>query len=96
MPTLDDIVAAAPADNRVCPMPKEWNELWDMLPEKKRLPGQRSALLPIPVAWEATPDEDKRERFIAHLRYAKEQGVLEQVAAFLSLLPWEQWHYEDD
>ena len=90
---LEQVVEAVADDGQVCPVPARWKELWAMLPDKKRSPG---GLPPIPVAWDSTPDSDKREIFIAHLRCANDSGMLEQVAAFLSLLSWDDWHYEGD
>jgi hypothetical protein len=90
---LDHMIEAVGDEGQVCPMPARWKELLEMFPDRKRA---AAALPPIPVAWDATPDPDKRAAFVAHLRYASESGMLEQVAVFLSLLPWDEWHYEGD
>ena len=39
-------------------------------------------------------DAEKRERFVAHLHYAKDRGVLAEVETFLTSLRDEQWHVE--
>jgi len=33
---LESLKEYVRANNRVCLMPGKWNELWDMLPDKKR------------------------------------------------------------
>ena len=97
MPTLEEVIALATAGKRVCPMPQRWNELWEMLPDRKRIGNGWHPSLPlILAAWWETSDTEKRERFITHLRYASEHGVLDQVSSFLSALTFEQWHHEGD
>src|SRR6267143_5936525 len=92
--SVEAVVEFARADNRVCPQPQRWNELWEMLPERKRVGAGRSPSAPLILAacWE-TSDAQKQERFLSHIRYAAEHGALQQVHSFLNSLPHDQWHY---
>ena len=97
MPTLDDVLSIATALKRVCPMPQRWNELWEMLPNRKRVGGDWEPPAPLILgAWWHTSDAEKRERFRSHIQYASEHGVLSEAAAYLSSLQADQWHYEND
>lgn len=93
--TLDDILAFASSDGRVCPQPNRWHELYQMLPHRKRPDG---SWLPIPLilaAWWDTPDGCKVERFRLHIRHAADHGALAAVASFLTALQPNEWHYAD-
>jgi hypothetical protein len=80
------------ANGRVCPMPDYWNQLWDMLPDKKRLGSGWEPPLPlILAAWWDTPAMSKILRLQEHIRYAAEYGVLDEVDKFLRALSNDQW-----
>lgn len=82
------------ADGRVCPMPDYWNQLWEMLPDKKRVGmGWEPSLPLILAAWWDTPLLSKILRLDEHIRYAAEHGVLDDVDAYLRGLRPEQWFY---
>ena len=36
---LEALKEYAQESDRVCPIPDKWNQLWEMLPNKKRAPG---------------------------------------------------------
>lgn len=90
---LDGLLAYASADGRVCPNPQEWQALWDMLPDKKRV-GQSWEPPPplILTAW-SLPALPKIIRLKEHIHYAYEHGVLDQVDEYLRGLKSEQWFY---
>jgi hypothetical protein len=37
MTKLDEVLAEAQRNNRVCPQPLKWNELYELLPSKRRM-----------------------------------------------------------
>ena len=91
---LDDLLAYVRSEKRVCPNPQEWHQLWEMLPDKKRVGQGREPPLPLILdAWWDTPALSKMVRLEEHIRYAYQHGVLEQVDAFLRQLKPEQWFY---
>jgi len=82
------------ADGRVCPMPDYWNQLWELLPDKKRVGMSWEPPLPlILAAWWDTPLLAKTLRLDEHIRYAAEHGALDQVDTYLRGLTPEQWFY---
>jgi hypothetical protein len=92
--SVETVIEFARSEGRVCPQPQRWNELWEMLPEKKRVGVGWSPSLPlILAAWWETSNTDKQERLFSHIRYAAEHGALERVHSFLISLPHDQWHY---
>lgn len=95
MTSLADVLRIAQSEGRICPQPDAWDRLWQMLPGRQREGAGWHPPLPlILAAWWETSDAEKRERFLAHLQYAAERGVLDAVAAYLKSLRPEQWHGE--
>jgi hypothetical protein len=81
------------SDGRICPMPDSWNQLWEMLPDKKRVGmGWEPSLPLILAAWDS-PLLAKILRLDEHIRYAAEHGALDEVDAYLRGLKPEQWFY---
>ena len=94
---LEESLAFSQAERRVCPQPQRWNELWELLPERKRVGAGWEPSLPLILgAWWHTSDVEKRERFLSHIRWASEHGELSKVAAFIKSLGPEQWHHEGE
>jgi hypothetical protein len=72
----------------------DWDRLWEMLPDKKRV--GRDWIPPMPLTltvWWETPLLAKTERLDAHIRYAAEHEALEEVDAYLRGLRPEEWFY---
>ena len=82
------------ADGRICPLTRQWNWLWDMLPDKKRVGRDWDPPLPLTLTvWWETPLDAKKLRFDRHLQYAAEHGVLDKVDSYLRGLKPEEWFY---
>ena len=81
------------ADERICPMPDAWNQLWEMLPDKKRVgAGWEPAPPLILAAWDS-PYLTKILRLDEHIRYAADHGALDEIDSYLRGLKPEQWFY---
>ena len=94
---FDDLLHFVQSDGRVCPQPRRWNEVWEMLPGRHRVGlGWEPPLPLILAAWWTTSVDQKRERFLLHLRVAHEREVLGRVNSFLRGLPEDEWVYERD
>ena len=94
---MNELLKYIKSDKRVCPQPRQWNRLWNMLPDKKRDGGGWIPPLPlILAAWWATSDQQKRECLECHIKYASEKGILEQVRQFIERLSDEEWLYEGE
>ena len=92
---LKPILEWVQAEGRVCPQPLLWNKLWEMLPGRHRVGGGWAPAAPlILAAWWATSDCEKRQRFLEHIQYANEHGVLDEVADYLRALSPDDWHFE--
>ena len=96
MTELDKLLDYCAENDRVCPMPLPWHQVWDMLSGKKRGSGWEPPPPLILAAWWETSDQEKRERFELHLHWAAEHGALDKVAQFLRSFPEGEWHHRGD
>jgi hypothetical protein len=94
---LKSLIDYCTSNGRVCPQPIKWNELYKMLPSKKRVGSGWQPPLPLILAawWEAGVIE-KRQRFHEHLEYADKAGVLNQIEQFLINISEDDWFHEND
>ena len=94
---LDELLNYVRGNGRVCPLPQRWNELWEMLPQRRRVGNGWSPELPlILAAWWDTPMLLKVLRLREHIEHANQQGVLAEVDAFLRALPETEWAHVAD
>lgn len=97
MTTIEQAIAEAQRNNRVCPQPNEWLKLYEMLPRKRREDGGWEPSLPlILAAWWDTPALSKMVRLREHIEWASTHGCLEQVYTFLRQLQESEWHHVGD
>ncbi len=96
MADFEEFVAEFLIEGRVCPQPKQWDALWKMLPNRvQEGAGWRPALPLILGGWWHSGDDEKRARFIEHIRWAQNHDILNEVADFLRKLGPEDWHKEN-
>jgi hypothetical protein len=81
--SVESLVAYCREYKRVCPMPRLWNKLWEMLPNRARAGN----------AWHDTPALLKMLRLADHIELAAQHGALESVAGVLRELRKEDWHH---
>lgn len=97
MRPLQETLALASTDGRVCPRLPAWQRLFEQLPGRRNDGYGSIPAAPLPPdLWAATSDEDKRLRFIEHLEWARAHGGLDAVHAFLVALDETQWHHVGD
>jgi hypothetical protein len=90
--TLDQVLALSTQNGRVCPMPQKWNQLYELLPGRKRVGyGWEPPLPLILAAWHDTPALAKMLRLREHLEWADRHGALPAVAAFVESLHEQEW-----
>ena len=82
--TLDETLAEATKNDRVCPTPAAWMHLYLSLATEA---GGRKPSLPLIMADPALQSSRMRE----HLEWAAAHGCLDAVAAFLHKLPEDKW-----
>jgi len=77
------------SNNRVCPMPMMWNDLFNLLKNKENLD------LPLILnGWEMSSPLEKNLRFKDHIKSAADSNQLDEIGASLRLLKEEDWaHY---
>ena len=93
-PELDEVLLEARRNNRVCPQPPRWLELFDILQRKA---AGTSLQLPAPPltgkAWTGTRSLAKRMCFREQLEWAAAHGCLGVAYDFLKTLPDADWHF---
>lgn len=95
--SIVEVMVEARLNNRVCPQPARWQQLYDMLPEKKHSSAGWEPPPPlIDAAWLGTPSIPKRMCFREHLEWAATHDCLQQVFTFMKSLPESEWHHMGD
>lgn len=95
--TVESLVAFCRENNRVCPLPTLWNDMYELLPDRKRRgPGWEPPPPLILGAWHETPALLKVLRLAEHLQWAGNHGALESVSGFLRGLSEDEWFYIGD
>jgi hypothetical protein len=93
MKTPEEIIAENAKYRRVCPQPTLWNDLWNLLPDRRRVgAGWEPALPLILAAWHHSSDSEKRDRFLLHLKWAESHEAMEAVTSFLDAMTPGDWH----
>jgi len=94
---LEALLAFVQANGRVCPLPQQWQTLYDRLPAKRRAGGGWAPALPlILAAWHDTPAMLKMLRLREHLEWAAAHGALAALDTYLRGLREDQWHHLGD
>jgi hypothetical protein len=89
---IDSLTVYCRDNKRVCPLPKAWQQLWEMLPEKRRTVDAWEPAIPlIGAAWHDAPAMLKMVRLAEHLQWAAKHNALPEVAAFLRGLSGTTW-----
>lgn len=97
MVTIEEALAEATKNKRVCPLPKKWNEVYKLLPGKKQKGNGWEPPLPlILAAWAATSNLSKIARFREHLEWAAAHSALDLVYSYISNLSEQDWHHTED
>lgn len=90
---LKELLEFVQGEGRICPQPGKLHELWEMLPDRKRVGSGWQPPLPlILAAWDHTTGIEKMLRLRQHIEYAEEKGVLKQVDRYLRDLPASEWY----
>jgi hypothetical protein len=90
---LEELLHFVQSEGRICPESGKWHELWEMLPDKKRVGNGWQPPLPlILAAWDNTSGIEKMLRLRQHIEYAGEKGILNVVGQYLRSLSKDDWH----
>jgi hypothetical protein len=97
MATLEEAIKEASKNNRVCPMPMRWTQLYELLPSRKRKgAGWEPAPPLILAAWHEAPSLFEVLRLKEHLEWAASHEVIDQVYSFMASLTEGEWYHYDD
>ena len=89
---LAEVLEFASSDGRICPNASEWDRLYRMLPVESES-GTPGPHLPLILSgWAFSSDQQKRQRFHEHIRFADECGILDQIERYLRALPERSWY----
>jgi hypothetical protein len=93
---LEALLLYCKEKGRVCPMPVRWNELYELLPNKKQVGAGWIPALPLILAAWYEPDLSKMLRLEEHLKWASNNNALNNVDQFLRKLPESEWFHFGD
>ncbi len=82
---LERLLDYAASTNRICPQPRQWDDLWRLL----GCPPSPPLIL---SGWAFSTDREKRLRFREHLEYASSCRLLDVADRFVRELSDAQWH----
>ncbi len=88
--SLESLIASLKDKGRWHPMPSAWNKLYEMLEKPDDMPRPAAPL--ILAAWQHSTHLQKHARFIEHLKWAEQQGQLNEIGAYLRNLSDAEWH----
>ena len=83
------------SNDRVCPQPQKWANLYDVLSNTKQLPtgGWEPALPLILAAWYEAPTLFKMMRLKEHIDWSASHSCFDKVEKFLYELREEDWFH---
>lgn len=91
---LEQAMEEALKNDRVCPQPHKWDELYKLLPNKViKGNGWEPSLPLILSAWPNTPYILKMFRLQEHIEWAYEHGCLDVIHEFMKKLGEEEWFH---
>jgi hypothetical protein len=95
--TLASLLRYAEEQERVCPRPIEWNDLYTMIGGTRRDTPEGIIWTPMPPlvlsAWNFSNDTERNKRFREQLAWADANGTIDIADAFLRSLTEEAWHH---
>lgn len=74
-------------------MPQRWNELYNLLPERRQVGAGWEPPLPLILMASYESDMSKMNRLQVHIEWAAAHDALHQVADYLRGLPEEEWFH---
>jgi hypothetical protein len=94
MVSIEQTFEEAQKNDRICPQPLKWYELYEHLPNKKRIGAGWDPPLPhILAEWIETTAELKVLRLREHINWASAQGCLDDILSFLKNLKEDEWYH---
>ena len=92
MPLLEEAIAGVLVNDRVCPVPMRWNDLYKLLCKVAK--DKSASTPPVPLilgAWWRSSPAEKAERLRCQLEWASDHGALEHALRHLARLSENDW-----
>ncbi len=94
---LGELIQYSKINERICPQPQQWNELWNILVDKKQKGSGWEPSLPLILAdWWDSSVQSKQERFTQHLKWAADHDQIEEISIYLFNLQEVDWFHLND
>ena len=94
---INDILTYCQQNGRVCPQPQRWQQLYELLPERRQVGAGFVPAAPLILGgWWHSTDHDKRMRLQAHIEWASQHQALERISQFLRALQESDWYHEGE
>jgi hypothetical protein len=93
--SVEQTLALAQKNDRVCPRPIHWVKLYRLLPRRRASAANREPPPPLLESGENAPALLKMLRLKEHIRWAAAHGALAEVHRFLEQLREEDWLHGD-
>ena len=94
MVSLEEVLEEAQKNDRVCPLPLKWLDLYRLLPNKKGKGTDREPASPLVLGGWSSPVKYKRLRLREHIEWASEHNCLDTIYEFMKNLKEEEWCHE--
>ena len=92
--TIESLWEYCTLNNRVCPMPIKWNNLYQMLNGKKQIGAGYEPAAPLILgAWGNSSDNEKQERLKIHIEWAKDHNQLDEIGSYLRSIEEDWAHF---
>jgi hypothetical protein len=92
--TVDGLIGYCSENERVCPVPNKWNELFQMINKNHKHGSVSELKIPLILGgWWHSSDADKQARLIHHIEWAAQHDALVAASSFLRGLREEDWHH---
>lgn len=93
--TFETLWGYCTSNNRLCPMPMRWNDLFGMLKNTKQNPdgGWTPSLPLILAAWHDTMPIEKQLRFKEHIQWSFDNNQIEEVGKYLRSWSEDEWFH---
>ena len=89
---VEEVMEYCCTNNRICPMPQQWNKLWEMLPGSGRVTsGLRPPSPLILDSWHDSTPDMKIGRLTEHIQWANNHHAIVPVVGYLYGLAEEDW-----
>ena len=95
---IEEVLSYCKSNDRVCPMPNYWNDLFKKLKNTKQISsgGWEPGLPLILAVWYDASAMAKQIRLTEHIQWADKENQLNEIFEYLKSLKEENWFHIND